>query len=246
MTYKVKLEVFEGPLDLLLYLIKKEEVDIYDIPIAKIAGQYLQYLDLMQLLDLQLAGEFLVMASTLMQLKSRLLLPVEERGAGEEEEEDPRAELVRRLLEYKKFKEVAAHLEELEKEQSQVFRRRVKTASFGAAEPEEENYFEASLFDLISAFSKILKSVPKKEFLQIIKDEWTVETKIHDLLHLLIVKPVVYFSKLFEKAKNKTEIITTFLAILELIRLKEVLIRQEHPFAEIQIMRRGEHIKVKS
>jgi len=245
MSYKVKLEVFEGPLDLLLYLIKKEEIDIYDIPIARIAGQYLQYLNLMQLLDLRLAGEFLVMASTLIQLKSKMLLPLEERQPEEEEQEDPRAELVRRLVEYKKFKEVATRLEELEKEQSQIFRHRATSAALAAAGSEEENYFEASLFDLISAFSKILKTVPKEEFLQILRDEFTVEKKIHDLLHLLIIKPVIYFSKLFEKTKNKIEIITIFLAVLELIRVKEVVIRQEHPFSEIQIMRRAEHIKVK-
>ena len=245
MSYKVRLEVFEGPLDLLLYLIKKEEIDIYHIPIAKITEQYLGYLDLMQLLDLRLAGEFLVMTSTLMQIKSKMLLPIEEREA-EEEEEDPRAELVRRLLEYKKFKQAATRLEELERVQEQTFRRRVTPGSFGAAETQEEDYFEASLFDLISAFSKILKTVPKKEFLEIIQDEFTVEKKVHDLLHLLVVKPAIYFSKLFEKAKNKVEIIATFLALLELIRLKEIIVRQRHPFSEIQIMRHPEHIEAKS
>ena len=246
MTYKVKLEVFEGPLDLLFYLIKKEEIDIYDIPIARITEQYLGYLGLMQLLDLRLAGEFLVMASTLMQIKSKMLLPLEEREPEEEEELDPRAELVRRLLEYKKFKEAATCLEDLETERLKTFRRRVIPATFGAPETEEESYFEANLFDLISAFSKILKTIPKKEFLEIISDEFTVEKKVHDLLHLLVVKPVIYFSKLFERAKNKTEIIATFLALLELIRLKEVIIRQRRSFGEIEIIRRPEHIKARS
>ncbi len=207
MTYKVKLEVFEGPLDLLLYLIKKEEIDIYDIPIARITEQYLGYLGLMQLLDLRLAGEFLVMASTLMQIKSKMLLPLEEREPEEEEELDPRAELVRRLLEYKKFKEAATCLEDLETQRFKTFRRRVMSATFGAPEAEEESYFEANLFDLISAFSKILKTIPKKEFLEIIRDEFTVEKKVHDLLHLLVVKPVIYFSPfreniLFSLTKN--------------------------------------------
>jgi len=241
MSYKVRLEIFEGPLDLLLYLIKKEELNIYDIPIARIAGQYLEYLELMKFLDLKVAGEFLVMASTLMQIKSKMLLPPEEQEI-EEEEEDPRTELVRRLLEYKKFKQAAGRLEEMEKTQSQSFRRKVSPSSFGA---QEEDYFEASLFDLISAFSKILKTIPKKEFLEIIKEEFTVERKVHDLLHLLVVKPVIYFSKLFEKAKSKLEIVATFLAILELIRLKEIVVRQGRAFADIQIMRRREHIKVK-
>lgn len=242
MTYKVQLEIFEGPLDLLLYLIKKEEVNIYDIPIAKITEQYLGYLNLMQFLDLKLAGEFLVMASTLMQIKSKMLLPVEEHEL-EEEEEDPRAELVRRLIEYKKFKEVANRLEQLEHQRAQVFRRRVSPEA--TVPQEEEEYFEASLFDLISAFSKILKTIPKKEFFEIIKDEFTVEKKVHDLLHLLVVTPVVYFSKLFEQAKSKPEIVTTFLAILELIRLKEIVVRQRHSFAEIEIMRHPEHAKAK-
>ncbi len=247
MSYKVKLEVFEGPLDLLLYLIKKEEIDIYDIPIARITEQYLGYLGLMQLLDLRLAGEFLVMASTLMQIKSKMLLPLEEREPEEEEELDPRAELVRRLLEYKKFKEAATCLEDLETERFKTFRRRVMSATtFGAEEAEEENYFEANLFDLISAFSKILKTIPKKEFFEIISDEFTVEKKVHDLLHLLVVKPVIYFSKLFERAKNKAEIIATFLALLELIRLKEVIIRQRRSFGEIEIIRHPEHIKARS
>lgn len=246
MSYKVKLEIFEGPLDLLLYLIKKEEVDIYDIPIAKITEQYLQYLDVMQLLDLRLAGEFLVMASTLMQIKSKMLLPPEEQEPEEEEYEDPRAELVRRLLEYKKFKEAANRLGDLEKEHAKLFRRKASGLSFEVQETEEESYFEASLFDLISAFSKIVKSIPKQEFLEIIKDEFTVERKVHDLLHFLVVEPVIYFSKLFEKAKNKSEIIVIFLSILELIRLKEIVVRQNQPFGEMQIMRHPEQIKAKT
>ncbi|UCB56657.1 MAG: segregation/condensation protein A [Candidatus Omnitrophota bacterium] len=247
MSYKVKLEVFEGPLDLLLYLIKKEEIDIYHIPIAKITEQYLEYLNLMRLLDLRLAGEFLVMASTLMQIKSKMLLPIDETQAEEEQEEDPRAELVRRLLEYKRFKQAATSLEKLEEAQSDVFRRRVTPESLdGTGEPAEEDYFEASLFDLISAFSKILKTVPKKEFLEVVKDEFTVERKVHDLLHLLVVKPVIYFSSLFEKAKNKVEIVTTFLAILELIRLQEIAVRQKGSFGDIQITRHPDHIKARS
>ncbi|MBN2097299.1 MAG: segregation/condensation protein A [Candidatus Omnitrophica bacterium] len=244
MSYKVKLEIFEGPLDLLLYLIKKEEVNIYDIPISKITEQYLEYLNWMQLLDLKLAGEFLVMASTLMQIKSRLLLPPDEQQA-EEEELDPRRELIERLLEYKKFKEAAFRLEELENKQGQVFRRKV-VPILGSEGQVEETYFEASLFDLISAFSKILKNVPRQEFLEIIKDEFTVEKKIHDLLHLLVAHPVVYFSKLFEQARNKTEIIATFLALLELIRLKEIAVRQKSAFSEIQIMRHPAHMQSKS
>src|SRR3989338_9239973 len=121
MSYRVKLEIFEGPLDLLLYLIKKEELEIHDIPIAKITEQYLEYLELMKILDLNIAGEFLVMAATLMHIKSRMLLPPEAIAPEEEEEEDPRAELIRKLLEYKKFKEAAGQLSVMEREQSKVF-----------------------------------------------------------------------------------------------------------------------------
>ena len=245
MSYKVKLEIFEGPLDLLLYVIKKEEINIYDIPIAKITEQYLEYLNFMQLLDLKLAGEFLVMASTLLQIKSKMLLPLDERGPEEEEEMDPRAELVHRLLEYKKFKEAAGRLEDLEQEQLKIFQRRAKPEFLDSTSDAEGEYFEANVFDLISAFSKILKTIPKKEFLEIIKDEFTVEKKVHDLLHLLVVKPVIYFSSLFEKAKNKVEIIATFLAVLELIRLKEIAVRQKCAFDEIQIIRFPGHIKAK-
>lgn len=229
-------------MDLLLFLLKREEVNIYDIPIAKVTAQYLEYLDLMQLLDLRLAGEFLVMASTLMQIKSRMLLPVEEQELEEEGEEDPRAELVRKLVEYKKFKEAALHLEEMEEQQLKTFRRRVSPSS---VQGQEETYFEASLFDLISAFSKVVKTIPKKQILEIIKDEFTVERKVHDLLHLLLLKPVIYFSKLFEEAKSKVELIATFLAILELIRLKEIVVRQSRPFDEIQVMLHPEYSRVK-
>ena len=241
MSYKVKLEVFEGPLDLLLYLIKKEEINIYDIPIARVTDQYLEYLNLMQLLDLKVAGEFLVVAATLMQIKSKMLLPPEERQLEEEEQEDPRQELVRRLLEYKRFKEAAGRLEELEQTQAEVFRRRVSPARLDFGQ-EQEEYFEASIFDLISAFSKVLKAIPKQAFLEVIQDEYPVEKKVHDLLHLLVSRPVLYFSKLFEKARSKTEVIATFLAILELIRLKEIVVRQKSSFEEIEIMRQGEHI----
>ena len=167
--YKVKLEVFEGPLDLLLYLIKKDEVNIYDIPIARITDEYLEYIELMKMLDINIASEFIVMAATLMQIKSRMLLPVEERVPEEEEEVDPREELVRQLLEYKKFKEAAVQLEELELKRAEVFTRAPEEDSFDN-ENGDEPFFEASLFDLIAAFSEALKGVSKEEFQEIIKD----------------------------------------------------------------------------
>ena len=156
MSYKVRLEIFEGPLDLLLHLIKKEEVDISDIPISKIAGQYLEYLELMKMLDLNIAGEFIVMAATLMHIKSKMLLPKVE-GEEELEEEDPRAELVKRLLEYKKFKEVAGELFYMEKCQKDVFSRQISENT--KITKEDDVYFEASLFDLISTFNKVMKEI---------------------------------------------------------------------------------------
>ena len=169
MSYKVKLEVFEGPLDLLLYLIKKNEIDIYDIPIAEITEQYLEYLELMRMLDLNIAGEFLVMAAKLIHIKSKILLPPEEKEVLPEEEEDPREELVRRLLEYKRFKEVAGVLQDLEGQRKKMFTRAT------SVEPgSEEKFFEASLFDLITALTRVLKDVPKEVFQEIVRDEFTV------------------------------------------------------------------------
>lgn len=241
MSYKIKLEIFEGPFDLLLYLIKKDELNIYDIPIARILEQYLQYLELMKLLDLNIAGEFIALAATLMQIKSKMLLPQETNLALEipDEEKDPRAELVKRLLEYKQFKEAADQLRLKERARQDIFKRQP------VLEDKEtgEAFFEASLFDLISAFSKILKEVPKELFYEVIKDEFTVEGKVHDLLHLFMDKPRIKLSALFFKAKSKLEIIVTFLAVLELIRLKEVLVLQKSIFGEIEVLRNKANIE---
>src|SRR5437764_5127662 len=154
--YKVKLEVFEGPLDLLLYLIKKEEVDIYDIPIERITNQYMEYLTLMKLLNLEVAGEFLVMAATLMYIKSRMLLPVDQQitDSEAEEGEDPRWELIRQLVEYKKFKDAALQLGKREEEQSNIFVRNVDTV---AVDAKNAPLAEVSIFDLINAFNDVLK-----------------------------------------------------------------------------------------
>jgi len=240
MSYKVKLELFEGPLDLLLYLVKKDHLNIYDIPISEVTQQYLQYLNLMQLLDLNIAGEFLVMSATLMQIKSKMLLPAQEAQA-QEAQEDPRAELVRRLLEYEKFKEIAEGLRQKEARQEEVFKRpRVETQR--EAKGEGEVYFEASIFDLISAFSKAIEEIPKELFYEVIKDEFTIEEKIHSILHLLLVNPSVLLSELFTKSKNKLEMIVTFLAILELIKMKEVAAVQKGLFQQIEICRNKENI----
>lgn len=242
MGYKIKLEIFEGPLDLLLYLVKKSHLNIYDIPIAQVTDQYLQYLDLMQLLDLAIAGDFLVMAATLMQIKSKMLLPVQPEESISEEE-DPRSELIARLLEYEKFKEVANSLRQKESEQRDVFKRPYpEKPKELATDSQGEKYFEANIFDLINAFSQALKDVPREIFYEVVKDEFTIEEKMHALLHLLLIKPAVKLTELFSKATHKIEMIVTFLAILELIKMREIVAFQREHFREIEIARNTDNI----
>jgi len=242
MGYKLKLEVFEGPLDLLLYLIKKNELNIYDIPITQITEQYMQYLEMMKLLDLDIVGDYLVMAATLLQIKSKMLLPPDP-SEEEQPEEDPRDELVRRLLEYKKFKEVADDLRGKETTRRDFFPRTIDEEKQKELKDEaKEVYFEASLFDLITAFTKVLQSVPKDVFYELIKEEYTVDQKIHEILHLLLEKPRVALNDLFGRAKTKLEMIVTFMAILELIRLREIMAVQKRLFDEIEIMRNKDNI----
>lgn len=233
--YKVELEVFEGPLDLLLYLIKKEEVDIYNIPIEKITTQYMEYLSLMQMLDLNIAGEFIVMAATLMMIKSRMLLPVEDRPEIEEEEEgDPRWDLVRKLVEYKKFKDVAGRLQEKEIYQENVFRLGGENV---VLEPDDPGIVlqDVSLFDLITAFNDVLKSVKIEEMGEIFADRFTVADKIDAILHIIGEKGKMAFSSLFGEMPSRHEVACTFLALLELIRLRQVSVSQMKRFGEITI-----------
>lgn len=241
MSYKIKLELFEGPLDLLLYLVKRDHLNIYDIPIAEVTEQYLCYMELMKLLDLNIAGEFLVMAATLLQIKSKMLLPPQETEEQAEDEQDPRADLVKRLLEYEKFKEIAQELRQREGVQQQIFKR-PKLENNALIPAKSEIYFEASIFDLINAFSKALEEVPKDLFYEVIKDEFTVEEKVHQILHLLLVEESVTISRLFSFSKHKIEVIVTFLAVLELIRMKEILACQNGLFTEIGIARNKENI----
>jgi segregation and condensation protein A len=234
--YKVQFEVFEGPLDLLLYLIKKEEVDIYEVNLTRLATQFIEYVELMRMLDLEIAGEFLVMASTLMYIKSRELLPKEQQAPSieEDEGEDPRWELIRQLVEYKKFKDAAAQLQAREWEQEQVFPRLPVLAETPAAAPRAE----ASLFDLINAVSEILKRVGQREgFREIFEDKWTVSEKIEFLVKLLAERASVKFSELFSGATSRVEVVCTFLALLELIRLKQLVCAQSGEFGEIEISR---------
>jgi segregation and condensation protein A len=235
--YKVKFEVFEGPLDLLLYLIKKEEVDIYEVNLTRLATQFIEYIETMRLLDLEIAGEFLVMAATLMYIKSRELLPVDQQvqAEGEEDGEDPRWELIRQLVEYKKFKDAAAQLQALEFRQENVFPRLPVQPEFVSEAPART---EASIFDLLGAVSSILQRFKTREDLRdIFEDKWSVSEKIQFIIKQLSERASMKFSDLFAGALHKTEVIVTFLALLELIRLKQVAAFQNEAFGEIAICR---------
>lgn len=232
--YKVELEVFEGPLDLLLYLIKKEEIDIYNIPIEKITTQYMEYLALMRMLDLNIAGEFIVMAATLMMIKSRMLLPVDERPELEEEEDDPRWDLVRQLVEYKKFKDAATHLQQRELTQENMF---TLGADSVAIEPDGPGVglHDVSIFDLITAFNSALQNAKPEEIREIAADSFTVADKIDAILYMVRSGTTVSFSEVFPAGAPRAEIICTFLALLELIRLRQVRAMQKERFGEILI-----------
>lgn len=233
--YKVKLEVFEGPLDLLLYLIKRDEIDIYDIPIEHITKQYLSFMELFKMLDLEVAAEFVVMAANLIYLKSRSLLPVSLQPPDEEmEEEDPRWELVRQLLEYKKFKEAASHLQERELSREGMFSRVPE-----AEPPVERPLGDVSVFDLINAFNKILKRIDEKreDLREIFEENFTVADKIDLILKMVASDVPLKFTELFGTAASRSEIVITFLALLELIRLKQLRCVQPEAFGEIELQR---------
>ena len=231
--YKVELDVFEGPLDLLLYLIKQDEVDIYDIPIERITNQYMQYLDVMKMLDLNIAGEFIVMAATLMMIKSRMLLPVEERPEMEDEE-DPRWDLVRQLVEYKKFKDAAAHLGDLEVRQENMFSRSGEGIQLG---PEPDIALEdVSIFDLITAFNEALRKAPREELKEIFAERFTVAEKIDLIIGVMRDKGKASLSRLLAGMTHRYEMVCTFLAILALIRLKQVRAKQSDHFGDIDLV----------
>ena len=230
--YKVKLEVFEGPLDLLLYLIKKDEVDVYDVSIERITQQYLEFMEAFKVLDLEVAGEFVVMAANLIYIKSRNLLPAAVQPPDEEaEEEDPRWELVRQLVEYKKFKDAAAQLSQRELEQSKMFTR------LPEVEPAPERPLgDVSVFDLINAFNGILKRINHREDLrEIFEENYTVSDKIDLIIKMMAAGVPLKFTELFASVASRAEIVVTFLALLELIRLKQIKAAQEDAFGEITL-----------
>lgn len=231
--YKVKLEVFEGPLDLLLYLIKQDEIDIYDISLERITRQYLEYLRAFKELDIELAGEFIVMAANLIYLKSRSLLPIDQQPPEEDaEEDDPRWDLIRQLIEYKKFKEAAAELHLREMEQERIFAREGSASSLQGPLRLEE----VGIFQLINAFQTVIKRIEARQDVQeIFAERFSVSEKIDIILQRVANNAQLRFSDLFGAAVSRVEVVVTFLALLELIRLKQVRALQKNMFEEIEI-----------
>jgi segregation and condensation protein A len=236
LPYQVRIENFEGPLDLLLHLIRKNEINIYDIPIAMIAQQYLGYLEAMKDLNLTVAGEFLVMAATLLQIKSKMLLPVEETAEDDEDGPDPREELVRRLLEYKAFKEAARQLDSQERMWRDIYSRPAMSSD-AEATSDETILDNIGLFDLVDALQGILNRNPGKKLLEIIPDNLTVRDRMNVILEALEGQESVGFEALFEASCHRLVIIVTFLALLELIRLRTVRVYQAENFGPILVSR---------
>jgi segregation and condensation protein A len=228
--YRVKLEIFEGPLDLLLHLIRTQEIDIYDIPIARITEQYLEYLGLMKELNVTVAGEFLLMAATLIHIKSRMLLPPDPVAEGEEPSEDPRRELVDRLLEHERFKRAAGMLHD-----RQVIEDSVWVRQSGEFDDEEREAVSATLFDLVKAFHQIFERYRDQIVLKIERENVTLEEKLAELRSLLAVKREILFSSFLAGPISRLNLVMTFFALLEMARLREIRLFQDVMFADIRI-----------
>lgn len=224
MPYRIKLQTFEGPLDLLLFFIKRDELDIYDIPIARITKEFLEYIQMMQELDLEVAGDFIVMAAELMQIKVRMLLPQEQ---GDEEEQDPRAELVRRLLEYKRFKEASGVLSSLEDESQKLFYRLGfhSDPKKVTLEDQQESLKHITMFNLIAAFKKVLDNVPKKIYHDIELMNVTIDEQMSYIADVFRMKKEISFFELVSHMTEKIRIIVTIVAMLEMVKNKIVGIR---------------------
>ena len=222
-------------MDLLLHLIKKHELDIYSIPIALITQQYLEYIDLMKSLDMEIAGEFLVMASTLTHIKSKMLLPPPENPENDEDGVDPRAELIRRLLEYKSFKEAAGSLEDKEEAWSKMYTRPGEAAP-GVPADDEPLLFDFHLFDLLAALKEVMARVPDAQF-EITAEAVSITEKISQILSRLEIVDGLLFSDLFEGSTTKAQVIGTFLALLELIKTRVIKAFQVEQFGAIRIMK---------
>ena len=237
MDYKVQLDVFEGPLDLLLHLIKEQKLDIYDIPISDITKQYLAYISLMKELNLSVAGDYLVMAAELARIKSKMLLPQQEQEDEEESGEDPREKLVRKLLEYKKYKEAAGKLRVMEFHQNKVFTRNV---SAQLEEGDDDVKYDVTVFDLMVAFKHVMKELSFRDDYDISVDEISVTGKINYIMEKLSNVTSITFDDLLRSFKSKLEAIATFLGLLELMKLNMVKIQQIKQFGPIRIFKAPE------
>ena len=228
--YTIQLEIFEGPLDLLLHLIRKQEVDIYDIPIAKITDQYLRYIQVMKDLNITVAGEFVAMAATLIHIKSQLLLPSDPTVV-EEEEDDPRQQLVQQLLEYERFQKAAHMLYELETVELSVWSR-----GESEFEEEEQEAVSATLYDMVHAFHEVVERFKDQIVLEVEHDPVTVAEKIAEIRRLLKVQQEVLFSFFFQHKLSRLHLAITLVALLELARLREVRLSQKGVFRDIRIL----------
>ncbi|MCB1153537.1 segregation/condensation protein A [bacterium] len=237
--YRITIPDFEGPLDLLLHLVRKSEYDIFDIPISKITHQYLEFIEMMRELNLEVAGEYLVMSATLMKIKSALLLPQPEVADGEEAPEDPRAELVRQMLEYERFRDAAYQMDEREMLGRDVFARKFTAPEIeeALAEPGE---LRATIYELMKAFQQVLKRVPKDNIHHIAPERFSVRQRMTQITEILAKNERVSFESLFDHQTTKIEVVTTFLAILELMKLNMVFIVQDEQFGSIGITSRIE------
>ncbi|NOY65594.1 MAG: segregation/condensation protein A [Nitrospirae bacterium] len=233
--YSIRLPHFEGPLDLLLHLIRENKVDIYDIPIAEITRQYLEYLELMKELNLEIAGEFLVMAATLIQIKTRMLLPVDE-DVPPEEREDPRIELVERLLEYQAIKGAAIALNEYHESWLEHFWRQPSLEEYEHEET-QMGLFDVNIFDLLQAFKKVLEKAPP-EAVTLTRETLTIKDKINYIIDILEKEGTIRFESLFGEGVTRIELIVTFLALLEILRLGIARVYQEKEFGQIWIIRK--------
>ncbi len=237
--YKIKLPVFEGPFDLLLFLIRKNEIDIYDIPIAQITREYLEYIELMKMLDLEVAGEFIEMVATLILIKTRMLLPGQESGEEVGEAEDPRLQLTLQLLEYKRFKESSTHLKNLETERRNYFPRKIHSSQKKvriSEQAEEEFTIDATLFDLLTAFKTALDNMPKITVHQVKTVRVTIEDQVKYIFEKFEDNTHILFSELVKPMPEKIYLIVTFLAILDLMRLKMISVKQSAVFGEIRLV----------
>lgn len=233
MAYEIKLDIFEGPLDLLLYLIKKNEIDIYDIPIALITRQYFEYIEMLRSLNLDLAGEFLVLAATLLHIKSRLLLPVEEDPSAPDEE-DPRAELVRQLLDYQAFKEAALELDRRPVLERDVFTRRSPVVE--PNDPEDPGVFvEMDVFDLVKAFQQILSRLDQADRIEIQAEEMSLADRINEIMDRLTELKHMTFTELIGARSDRRWILFTFLALLELMKLRMIRAYQSESYGTIRL-----------